>query len=127
MEEKGKTVDIPQIKPEEAVSDPGESILVPKIETPVAQSKVPVPNNKLPSRFKLSFTPKTKKILVGVGVGILAILILVIIPGLLVFSKGKALYKQTQTLMGAAKSQDIPVIKAEIGKTKTSLASTRRA
>jgi hypothetical protein len=136
MEEK---TEIPQIKPKADVenSEPEkparetpavepiptqaqekeDSILVPK-----TQITEPAPIKK---EFNISLSTKGKKILLGVGIGILALILLIIIPALSTYSKGKALYKQTNALIDAAKAQNIPGIKAEIGKTKTFLASTR--
>lgn len=122
MQEKGQTVDIPQIKPEEVTAE--ESVLIPKIETSPGQTPQAVSQKP---KFKFAFTPRTKKILLGVGGAILVLLILIVIPAISLYARAKSLFGQTKALVAAAQSQDIPAIKSEIGKTKTSLASTRSA
>jgi len=118
--------DIPQIKTAEPGQPQGpsgeESILIPKIKPNSQENTLAqIPTNKPKAKFSLN--PKAKKILLGVGIGVLVLLVLIIIPGFLVFGKAKALYKQSKILAEAAKTQNIPTLKSEIGKTRTSLTS----
>ncbi|HJX58954.1 hypothetical protein A2V61_01215 [Candidatus Woesebacteria bacterium RBG_19FT_COMBO_47_8] len=131
MEEKEQVGGIPQIKPTEAEPDvvpaapKEESILVPKVEIPAAVPTATPKTNFLKSLPKISFAGKGRKIAIGVGIFLLAFIVLIVIPGLSVYGKSKALYKQTQALAASAKGQNLQAMKAEIGKTKTSLTSLR--
>ena len=134
--EKEKITEIPQIKPEEAAveeKDPKpaevetkaeESILIPKVEPGKAKEEItPAPPEPVKRNY-FAFL-KDKKKMARIGVGLAAVVILFVIPLVSVFVRSKALYKQTQALVATAKAQNIPGVKAEIGKTKTSLASLR--
>src|SRR4030042_5231555 len=131
MEEKEQVGGIPQIKPTEAEPDvvpaapKEESILVPKVEIPAAVPTATPKTNFLKSLPKISFAGKGRKIAIGVGIFLLAFIVLIVIPGLSVYGKSKALYKQPQALAASAKGQNLQAMKAEIGKTKTSLTSLR--
>jgi hypothetical protein len=137
MKPKVPEVSIPQIKPEEKseqakpVNQEPESILIPKTETvkPGEPSPTTAPEPVSPKVSngpkKVFFTPRVKKILLGVGTTVLVLIIALGIPGIFLIGKGKALYRQSQALASAAESSDIPAIKTEIGKTKESVQSFR--
>jgi len=131
MQEKEKVADIPQIKPTETEADAApaapkeDTILIPKVEIPAPVSPVTPKANFLRFIPKFSLAGKGRKIAIGIGIFVLALLFLVVIPGLSVYAKSKALYKQTQALAASAKGQNLQAMKAEIGKTKTSLTSLR--
>lgn len=152
MEEKDKKekiVDIPQIKPEEAPSKekepvevqtetqnktpdfakaetkPEESILIPKVEPGRPKNEVvPQVNPEVKRKINLGFL-KNKKAMLRIAAVLGIVIVLIVIPIISIFFRSKGLYRQTQALMAAAKGQNIPGIKAEIGKTKTSLNSVR--
>ena len=128
MEEKEKVADIPQIKPTEPTVDATpkeETILIPQVEIPPAVAPVTPKRNFLKFIPKISLAGKGRKIAIGIGIFVLALIVLIVIPGLSVYSKSKALYKQTKALEASVKSQNLQVVKVEIGKTKASLASLR--
>lgn len=125
MEENKKPVNsIPQITPTDpepeikpVFQNEPESIVIPKLETNPA---VPVKLPEVPQKPK-------KKIWLIAGIALTVALIMIIIPSLLVVGKAKGLYNQTKALAYLAKTQtqNFPALKAEIGKTKTSLISFR--
>lgn len=123
MEPKVPQVDIPQIKPafqelpKEGMSSESPSILIPKTE--VIRPKV----SSGPK--KVFLTSKVKKIFLGGGTLLTAIIVLMVVPGLIILGKGKALYNQSKSLAAAAKASKIPAVKAEIGETKTALTAFR--
>ena len=77
---------------------------------------------KPPKKFKINFDfLKSKKFqkwaLIGLGIFILVF----VLPLANVLFRAKAVGKSADALIEASKSQDMPLIKDEIGKTKTSL------
>lgn len=146
MEPKVPNVNIPQIKPEteKPVEKPPfqelskeepvkeePSILIPK-EEPVAAEVTPTiekPAVEIPKVSngpkKVFFTPKVKKILLGIAISLVVLFVAIGVPGLLLIGKAKAIYKQSQALMASVKASNIPEIKTEIVKTKDSVGAFR--
>jgi hypothetical protein len=147
MEPKVPKVVIPRIKPEKKkepvikTEEKEASILIPQEEAvaaesspdtketetakdPEAISKIELPDvSESPTKPFLS--PLTKKILLGVGIFFVVLIVALGVPGFLLIGKTKTLMAQGKALADAAKTSNIPAVKAEIGKTKTAVASFR--
>ncbi len=109
------------------VNSEEESVLIPKEEIEAKKDEIDIsPKTNNEENLKENkVNPNTKKIVIGVGVALLVFLLAVIMPGFFVYQKGVNLVDQSKALMEVAKSQNIPGIKGEIGKTKTSLTEFR--
>ncbi len=68
---------------------------------------------------------KQKKIVLGVIIGLALLLLLMVIPGLIVYQKSMKLKSAVGVLVAAVKSQNLPEISKEIGNTKNSLKSLK--
>ncbi len=143
---------IPKITPEsnsqtesETISDAstGDSILIPKIGTPLIQDKEPTikssinPANQNNSssinsdisnkQFKYNLSPSHKKVLIGIGIFLLVILIYSVVAGVLLFQSGKKLIVSSQKMADLGKAGDLNGMKSEISNVKKSLSSFKRS
>lgn len=108
-----------------------------KIDLEKPQKKLKFPQNiiarlkkKKPlkdSGVSSKISPKTKKILIGVGIFLLVLFILVVIPSIFIFSRAKTLLASSQRLVDAGKAQSIPQIRQSLSETKTSLGKLRNS
>lgn len=105
----------------ETTAPQGESFLIPKINTQTSTGPLTVDLNHSQSPPKMS--SRTKKILMGIGIFFFVLIVLVVIPGFLVYQKGMALATEGKKLSEVAKTGNLEEIKKEIPKFKKSLNS----
>ena len=117
-----QNLEIPQIKPEVNINQ--------NVAQPISTN--PRPDNQVQPTPTLNQNPPqprffSVKSLTVAGIVILVLFLLLLLPLLYVFQKGKSFYASSQKLMGVAKTQNIPNIKTEIVNTKKSLKSFQTA
>lgn len=100
------------------------SVLIPKInvaEKPVNSSPVAEPVKPEKPTLPVKKTKVWVKILLGLGILILAFIIYNVIAGFLIYQKGLQLIESGKALSAQAKTQDLAKINAELVNTKRSL------
>lgn len=95
-------------------------------EPPVAPAAEPA-TATVPVAAPAQPTFKNHKVLKGVLIGFLVFLILLVIPGFVVYGKAMQLKKSAGALIAAAKTQNLVEIEKEIGNSKKSLKSLKSA
>ncbi|MGB6839170.1 MAG: DUF4012 domain-containing protein [Microgenomates group bacterium] len=129
--------DIPQIKPKTTdteepesfkadtpANEQADSVLIPKLEKTSVDE---VPSSKLKRMLRIKFKKKHTKILASIGVFFLVLLLLILIPSINVYRKGKIFYTSTQDILAAGEAQDLPAIKTEVVESKEALSNLQKS
>lgn len=144
-----KDQDIPQIKPAEtepAVGNqpqPGTEAEVSTptpvpsrrepVLTPKGQDSILIPRQIKPQTATPPVQPKTMdkrkifKILAVVGIVLAVFLVAVVVPSFIIYGKANKFKNNALKLVEASKGQDIDIMRAELGSTKTSLQELQKS
>lgn len=113
---------IPQIKPDTVSPDQPEPSGKSNPSPDSVPQDSPTSNPKLTTQKK---NGPLKLVLLSLAILVVGLSILIGLPALNAFSKGKSAYAQSQKLIEAFKSQDLPRVKTEIENSRKSIADLR--